>query len=113
MAIGEMHRGPLWGIAATIVGRGEDARLPWEYRPRVDESRTLPCIQVMDLELRRAAPDTEIIIIHLLGLAPAGYLAASDNGAKRRLRGSASQDHPDTDNLDKGFDRFVRHFTIS
>jgi hypothetical protein len=31
----------------------------------------------------RGAPDTqsEIIIIHLLGLAPAGYLAASDNGA--------------------------------
>jgi hypothetical protein len=31
----------------------------------------------------------QIIIIHLLGLAPAGYLTAPDNGALRRLRGSA------------------------
>jgi hypothetical protein len=29
----------------------------------------------------------ELIIIHLLGLAPAGYLAAPDNGAERRYAG--------------------------
>jgi hypothetical protein len=32
-----------------------------------------------------------IIIIHLLGLAPAGYLAAPDNGAERRHTGGCSQ----------------------
>jgi hypothetical protein len=32
-----------------------------------------------------------IIIIHLLGLAPAGYLAAPDNGPEGRLWGGASQ----------------------
>jgi hypothetical protein len=33
------------------------------------------------------------IIIHLLGLAPAGYSTASDNGAKRRLRVGACLSH--------------------
>jgi hypothetical protein len=32
-----------------------------------------------------------IIIIHLLGLAPAGYLTTPDNGPEGRLRGGASQ----------------------
>jgi hypothetical protein len=32
-----------------------------------------------------------IIIIHLLGVAPAGYLTAPDNGPEGRLRGGASQ----------------------
>jgi hypothetical protein len=32
-----------------------------------------------------------IIIIHLLGLAPAGYLAAPDNGPEGRLCGGACQ----------------------
>jgi hypothetical protein len=33
----------------------------------------------------------EIIIIHFLGLAPAVYLAAPDNGAERRFTGGCSQ----------------------
>jgi hypothetical protein len=32
-----------------------------------------------------------IIIIHLLGLAPAGYLTAPDNGPEGRLGGGAGQ----------------------
>jgi hypothetical protein len=36
-------------------------------------------------------PKTEIIIIHLLGLAPAGCLAAPDNGEERRYAGECSQ----------------------
>jgi hypothetical protein len=40
---------------------------------------TLPTCQVL------------IIIIHLLGLAPAGYLTAPDNGPEGRLQGGASQ----------------------
>jgi hypothetical protein len=31
---------------------------------------------------RKAGPGPGIIIIHLLGLAPAGYLTAPDNGPK-------------------------------
>jgi hypothetical protein len=34
---------------------------------------------------------TIIIIIHLLGLAPAGYLTAPDNGPKGLMRGGTSQ----------------------
>jgi hypothetical protein len=40
---------------------------------------------------RRVLTVMIIIIIHLLGLAPAGYLTAPDNGPEGRLRGGASQ----------------------
>jgi hypothetical protein len=46
--------------------------------------------QVAAVELSEG-PIRRIIIIHLLGLAPAGYLTTPDNGPEGRLRGGASQ----------------------
>jgi hypothetical protein len=49
------------------------------------------CNCPIDDMLSSITDHTIIIIIHLLGLAPAGYLAAPDNGPEGRLRGGACQ----------------------
>jgi hypothetical protein len=60
-----------------LVGSFGGGKIPLQYRLELPQ---LSAIRIMIL-----------IIIHLLGLAPAGYLAAPDNGAWRRLRFGASQ----------------------
>jgi hypothetical protein len=46
-----------------------------------EDMRRVPSSSSGDEERRTTFGGSNIIIIHLLGLAPAGYLAASDNGA--------------------------------
>jgi hypothetical protein len=48
-------------------------------------------IRCDEQEFRSTRMQRFIIIIHLLGLAPAGYLTAPDNGPEGRLWGGASQ----------------------
>jgi hypothetical protein len=82
-----------WGELLSI-----DKKAPWKDGTwiRVERDRTRdPCTLEIRGAIRKTMritrSTTTEIIIHLLGLAPAAYLTASDNGPDGRLRGCASQ----------------------
>jgi hypothetical protein len=62
--------------------------IPRKARPQDLMFRFALVTKRQELDARYAI---KIIMIHLLGLAPAGYLAAPDNSATRRHMGECSQ----------------------